>query len=79
MVCVRRPDGRPKRTVDLPLNKFCKREEWVTNTPAKQARTVPKNAWKSVRRMEQIPQRPAQKRGWAPDDLPYSLGALQIP
>ena len=25
MVCVRRPDGRPRRTVDLqPLNKFCK-------------------------------------------------------
>ena len=49
MVCVRRPDSRPRRTVDLqPLNKFCKREEWVTNSPAKQARTVPKNAWKSV-------------------------------
>ena len=29
------------------LNKFCKRE-WVTNTPAKQARAVPKRAWKSV-------------------------------
>ena len=36
MVCVRRPDGRPRQTVDLqPLNKFCKREEWVTNAPAK--------------------------------------------
>ena len=45
MVCVRRPDGRPRRTVDLqPLKKFCKREEWVTNTPAKQGRMVPKNS-----------------------------------
>ena len=49
MVCVRKPDGTPRRTVDLqPLNKHCKREEWVTNTPAKQARSVPKNAWKTV-------------------------------
>ena len=31
IVCVRRPDGMLRRTVDLqPLNKFCKREEWVT-------------------------------------------------
>ena len=49
MVCVRKHDGTPRRTVDLqPLNKFCRREEWVTNTPAKQARSVPRHAWKTV-------------------------------
>ena len=49
MVCVRKHDGTPRRTVDLqPLNKFCKREPWVTNTPSKQARSVPKGAWKTV-------------------------------
>ena len=43
MVCVRKRDGRPTRTVDLqPLNKFCKHKEWITNAPAKQARAVPK-------------------------------------
>ena len=49
MVCVRKHDGTPRRTVDLqPLNKFCKREPWVANTPSKQARSVPKGAWKTV-------------------------------
>ena len=46
MVCVQHPNGRPRRTVDLqPLNNFCK---WITNAPAKQARSVPKQCWKTV-------------------------------
>ena len=49
MVCVRKPDGSPRRTVDLiPLNKWCEREEWVPPAPAKQARNIPRGAWKSV-------------------------------
>ena len=49
MVCVQRPDGRPRCTVDPQLlNKYCKREEWITKAPAKQARSVPKHCWKTV-------------------------------
>ena len=49
MVVVRKHDGKPRRTVDLqPLNKFCRREEYVTSTPSKQARSVPPHAYKTV-------------------------------
>ena len=48
MVCVRRPDAQDGQSTFNPFIKFCKREEWVTNTPTKQARAVPKRAWKSV-------------------------------
>ena len=49
MVVVRKPDGSPRRTVDFqPLNKFCRQEEFVTNLPSKQARSVPVGAWKTV-------------------------------
>ena len=45
MVVVRKPDGSPRRTVDYqPLNKFCRREEFVMNSPSKQARSVPVGA-----------------------------------
>ena len=49
MVVVRKPDGSPRRTVDFqPLNKFCRREEFITNLPSKQACSVPVGAWKTV-------------------------------
>ena len=49
MVFVGKPDGTPRRTVDLqPLNKWCEREEWVTDLPAKMARRVTRGAWKTV-------------------------------
>ena len=49
MVVVRKHDGTPRRCVDLqPLNKHCQREEWVTTTPSKQARAVPRNTYKTV-------------------------------
>ena len=48
MVCIRRLDGHSQRTLNLQPLKFCKREELVSNTPAKQARVVPKEAWKLV-------------------------------
>ena len=49
MVVVGKPDGTPRRTVDLqPLNKWCDREEWVTDPPAKMARRVARGAWKTV-------------------------------
>ena len=49
MVVVSKPDGTPRRTVDLqPLNKWCDRAEWVTDPPAKMARRVTRGAWKTV-------------------------------
>ena len=49
MVITRKHDGTPRRTVDLsPLNKFCRRETFVSETPFKLARRVPSNTWKSV-------------------------------
>jgi hypothetical protein len=49
MVVTRKHDGTPRRTVDLsPLNKFCKRETFATETPFQLARRIPKGAWKTV-------------------------------
>ena len=49
MVVVRKHDGTPRRCVDLqPLNKHCQREKWVMTTPSKQARSVPRNTYKTV-------------------------------
>lgn len=49
MVVTRKHDGNPRRTVDLsPLNKFCKRETFATESPFKLARRIPKRTWKTV-------------------------------
>ena len=49
MVITRKYDGTPRRTVDLsPLNKFCRREAFTSETPFKLARRVPSNTWKTV-------------------------------
>ena len=49
MVVTRKHDGNPRRTVDLsPLNKFCKRETFATESPFQLARRVPKYTWKTV-------------------------------
>ena len=49
MVITRKHDGTPRRTEDLsPLNKFCRRETFASETPLKLARRVPSNTWKSV-------------------------------
>ena len=49
MVITRKHDGTPRRTVDLsPLNKFCRRETFASETPFKLACRVPSNTWKSV-------------------------------
>ncbi len=49
MVITRKHDGSPRRTVDLsPLNKFCKRETFATESPFHLARRIPKNTWKTV-------------------------------
>ena len=49
MVVTRKHDGNPRRTVDLsPLNKFCKRETFASETPFQLARRVPKETWKTV-------------------------------
>ncbi len=49
MVITRKHDGTPRRTVDLsPLNKYCKRETFASESPFHLARRVPKNTWKTV-------------------------------
>ena len=49
MVVTRKHDGSPRRTVDLsPLNKFCQRETFATESPFHLARRVPKDSWKTV-------------------------------
>lgn len=49
MVVTRKHDGTPRRTVDLsPLNKFCKRETFATESPFHLARRIPKGTWKTV-------------------------------
>ena len=49
MVVVRKHDRTPRRCLDLqPLNKHCQREKWVMTTPSKQARSVPRNTYKTV-------------------------------
>ena len=49
MEITRKHDGSPRRTVDLsPLNQFCKRETFSTESPFQLARRVPRGSWKSV-------------------------------
>ena len=49
MVVTRKHDGGPRRTVDLSkLNKQCKRETHVTESPFHAARRVPPNTYKTV-------------------------------
>ena len=49
MVITRKHDGSPRRTVDLsPLNKFCKRETFSSESPFQLARRIPKDTWKTV-------------------------------
>ena len=49
MVITRKHNGKPRRTVDLsPLNKFCRRETYATESPFHLARRVPPNVWKTV-------------------------------
>ena len=49
MVLARKPDGSPRRTVDLsPLNKFCYREPHHVQPPFQQAKSIPPNTYKTV-------------------------------
>ena len=49
MVTVPKKSGKPRRTVDLqPLNKYAIRETHHTETPFHQARSVPRNTYKTV-------------------------------
>ena len=49
MVITRKHDGSPRRTVDLsPLNKYCKRETFASESPVQMARRIPKDTWKTV-------------------------------
>uniref|UniRef100_A0A1A7ZYR7 ribonuclease H n=1 Tax=Nothobranchius furzeri TaxID=105023 RepID=A0A1A7ZYR7_NOTFU len=49
MVVTQKHDGTPRRTVDIsPLNKFCKRETFATESPFHLARRIPKGTWKTV-------------------------------
>lgn len=49
MVVTRKHDGSHRRTVDLsPLNKFCQRETFATDSPFQLARRIPKDMWKTV-------------------------------
>ena len=49
MIIVRKPDGKPRRTVDLsPLNKHCLRETHHVQPPFQQAKSIPPRTWKTV-------------------------------
>ena len=49
MVITRKHDGSPRRTVDLsPLNQYCKRETFSSESPFQTARRIPRGTWKSV-------------------------------
>ena len=49
MVVTRKHDNTPRRTVDLsPLNKYCKREPFLCESPFHLARRIPKGTWKTV-------------------------------
>ena len=49
MVVTRKPDGSPRRTVDMSdLNKVCLRETHHVKPPFHQARLIPPNTWKTV-------------------------------
>ena len=48
-VVTRKQDGSPRRIVDLsPLNKYCKRETYASETPFKLARRIPTGTFKTV-------------------------------
>ena len=49
MVVTRKHDGTPRRTVDLsPLNRYCKREIYSSESPFRLARRIPQGTWKTV-------------------------------
>ena len=49
MVLARKPDGSPRRTVDLsPLNRHCLREPHHVKPPFQQAKSIPPNTFKTV-------------------------------
>ncbi len=49
MVVTRKHNGNPRRTVDLsPLNRYCRRETYASESPFHMARRVPPNVWKTV-------------------------------
>ena len=49
MVAIRKPDGSPRRTVDMSiLNKACLRETHHVKPPFQQARSIPQKTWKTV-------------------------------
>ena len=49
MVVTRKPDGSPRRCVDMSeINKVCLRETHHVKPPFDQARSIPPNTWKSV-------------------------------
>ena len=49
MVITRKHNGSPRRTVDLsPLNKYCKRETFASDSPFHLARRIPKDTWNTV-------------------------------
>ena len=49
MVVTRKHNGSHRRTVDLsPLNKYCDRETFASESPFHLARKIPKNTWKTV-------------------------------
>ena len=48
MIIVTKPDGTPRRAVDMSsLNKFCKREPHIGKNPFHMAHAIPRNVWKS--------------------------------
>ncbi len=49
MVVTRKANGSPRRTVDMSsLSKHCLRETHHVQPPFQQARSIPRNTWKSV-------------------------------
>ena len=49
MHIVRKPDGSPRRVVDMScLNEHCLRETHYVKPPFQQAKSIPRNTWKSV-------------------------------
>ena len=49
MVVTRKHNGSPRRTVDLsPLNKFCLRETFATESLFRLTRRIPGDTWKTV-------------------------------
>ena len=49
MHIVRKPDGSPRRVVDMSsLNEYCLRETHHVKPPFQQAKSIPRNTWKSV-------------------------------